>query len=138
MMRTLRQVHLYLGVFFAPVIVFFAFTGALQTFDLHKARGCAAAPPAWIVVAANIHKDAILKLPKPGPAKKACVPGDAGKAARGPSPLPLKLFVTALSAGLIGTALIGIYLALRARSTWRGALAALLAGLVVPALLLFV
>lgn len=143
MMRTLRQIHLYLGVFFAPVIVFFAFTGALQTFSLHEAKGCAAPPPAWIVVAANLHKDTVLRGPKPRPAGP-CTPDDHGgeaqdgKAPSGPSPLPLKLFVTALSIGLIGTALIGIYIALRARSTRRGALIAVLAGMITPVLLMLV
>ena len=35
-MKSLRQLHLYLGVFFAPLIAFFAFTGILQTYDLHE------------------------------------------------------------------------------------------------------
>ena len=30
MNRRLRTVHTYLGVFFAPLLIFFAFTGALQ------------------------------------------------------------------------------------------------------------
>ena len=34
-LKQARQWHLYLGTFFAPSILFFALTGALQLFGLH-------------------------------------------------------------------------------------------------------
>src|SRR5689334_13374270 len=53
--RRLRQLHLYLGVVFAPVIVFFAFSGALQVLGLHEpVHGTA--PPAWISQLSTLHK----------------------------------------------------------------------------------
>lgn len=65
-MRRLRNIHHWLGVFFAPMILFFAFSGALQTFSLHENKGGGPyKPPAWIVVLAKIHKDQT--LPQPGP-----------------------------------------------------------------------
>ena len=46
-LRYVRLTHLYLGVFIAPAILFFAFTGALQTFSLHETtRGSNYKPPA--------------------------------------------------------------------------------------------
>lgn len=35
-MNKLRLVHFYLGVFFAPLVILFAFTGVLQVFKLHE------------------------------------------------------------------------------------------------------
>ena len=37
-LKIVRLTHLYLGVFIAPAIVFFAFTGALQTLSFHVKR----------------------------------------------------------------------------------------------------
>lgn len=64
-MRLLRNIHHWLGVFFAPTILFFAFTGALQTFSLHENKGGGPyKPPAWIVTLASIHKDQTLPHPR--------------------------------------------------------------------------
>jgi uncharacterized iron-regulated membrane protein len=35
-MKTLRTVHLYLGLSLAPLLLFFAVSGAWQTFELHE------------------------------------------------------------------------------------------------------
>src|SRR5277367_2615131 len=57
LLKYLRLIHLYIGVFIAPAILFFAFTGALQTFSLHETtRGSDYKPPAWAVTLAQIHK----------------------------------------------------------------------------------
>ena len=56
-LRATRLTHLYLGVFTAPALLFFAFTGALQTFSLHETtRGSSYKPPAWAVTLSQIHK----------------------------------------------------------------------------------
>lgn len=56
-LRICRLLHLYLGIFTAPALIFFAFTGALQTFSLHETtRGSSYKPPAWIVTLGQIHK----------------------------------------------------------------------------------
>lgn len=51
MLKVCRQVHLYLGIFISPALLFFAFTGALQTFNLHEAshNGGSYKPAKWIV-----------------------------------------------------------------------------------------
>ena len=53
--RRLRTVHLNLGALFAPSVIFFAATGALQLFNLHKG-GIAYTPPAAIVQMSALHK----------------------------------------------------------------------------------
>jgi hypothetical protein len=77
-LRYTRLVHLYIGVFIAPALLFFAFTGALQTFSLHETtRGSSYKPPAWIVMLSQIHKKQtpivpVRKVPPPDkPADKA-------------------------------------------------------------------
>jgi hypothetical protein len=57
LLRLTRKVHLYFGVFISPALLFFAFTGALQTFSLHETtQGSNYKPPAWIASIAQLHK----------------------------------------------------------------------------------
>src|ERR1700744_2862455 len=64
LLKYLRLIHLYIGVFITPAILFFAFTGALQTFSLHETtRGSSYKPPAWAVVLGQIHKKQTPILP---------------------------------------------------------------------------
>ena len=75
-LKAARLLHVYLGVFFAPAILFFALTGALQTFSLHEeARGSAYKPPVWIVRLAQLHKKQVLALPaRRGPGAAPSIP----------------------------------------------------------------
>ncbi|WP_433973899.1 PepSY domain-containing protein [Tunturiibacter lichenicola] len=64
LLKYLRLIHLYLGVFITPALLFFAFTGALQTFSLHETtRGSSYKPPAWAVVLGQIHKKQTTVVP---------------------------------------------------------------------------
>jgi len=78
LLKYFRLIHLYLGVFITPALLFFAFTGALQTFSLHETtRGSSYKPPAWAVVLSQIHKKQttvvpVRKVPPPDrPAEKS-------------------------------------------------------------------
>jgi hypothetical protein len=63
-LRFFRGVHLYLGVFISPALLFFAFTGALQTFSLHETtQGSGYKPPAWIISLAQLHKKQTTVVP---------------------------------------------------------------------------
>lgn len=119
--RTLRLLHRYLGLFFAPAILFFAFTGALQTFSFHEGtKGSAYTPPRWMVYAGQLHKKQNMNV-KPKPAGPA--PAVDPMLAKMPAPvtgigisttsLLLKYFVFAMSLGLLFTTLLGIVMALR-------------------------
>ena len=150
-MRSLRQFHHYVGVFLAPAILFFAVSGAVQTFRLGEDKGWGGPPPAALVWMTSVHKDQT--LPRAEPAKPAPLPkAEAAKPApdddhdhdhdhqapRGPSPLPLKIFVVLLSLGLITSTLLGITIALNNRAMRRTSIVMLIAGTVLPLLLLLV
>lgn len=63
-LRIARSIHLHLGVFSAPMLLFFAITGGLQTFGMHEAgRGSSYAPPAWLASMAQLHKKQTVHVP---------------------------------------------------------------------------
>ena len=128
-------------MFFAPAIIFFAVSGALQTFRLQEVKGYGATPPEWIVWIATVHMDQTEpkaddyagKPPKPGVAKPKPTQGLAASG----SPLALKIFVGLLSIGLIVSAVIGILIALNNVATRRISAGMLSAGVLFPLVLLF-
>jgi hypothetical protein len=149
-MLKLRQLHRYLGVFFTPAILFFAFSGALQTFGLHESEQRGAPPPvAWIAALASVHKDQHLpevraQLPAAAPGTVLAPPAAPAAPAAPPvvheaskSPLPLKLFVLALAIGLCATSLVGVTIAFSNPRSRRQTALMLVLGTLVPALLLF-
>jgi hypothetical protein len=120
-MKWIRQIHFYLGVFFAPLIILFALSGALQTFRLQESpKGGTYTPPAWIVKLADMHKDQ--------------------RAAHGPGTsrsLPLQWFVVVMSAGLIISSLLGIYMAFKYNRGKRVTFGLIILGLIIPLALLY-
>jgi hypothetical protein len=173
LLKSLRQLHLYIGIFISPAILFFAFTGALQTFSLHETtRGSDYKPPAWAVKLGQLHKKQTLETPvrKPAPAaaekpkadKPADTPGDMTKTAKStdaagppvhqvagsvtktpdaPAPkqkshLPMKIFFLLVAISLMISTLTGLYMAYRFGRSKLAVTALLLAGVVVPLLLL--
>src|SRR5258706_9305800 len=77
-MKQIRQLHLYLGTFFAPSILFFAFSGAFQVFNFHEEYQGRPAIPMFEKLA-DIHKDQrvpVTKAPAPKPelARPAATP----------------------------------------------------------------
>jgi hypothetical protein len=63
-LQSIRLMHRYLGLFFAPTILLFAITGCLQMFGLHEtARGSSYAPPNILVHLSQLHKKGTLYLP---------------------------------------------------------------------------
>ena len=141
-----RYTHLYLGVFIAPALLFFAFTGALQTFSLHETtRGSSYKPPAWIATLAQIHKKQTMTVPvrKLPPSGAQVATGRADKAesvaapARGHHPLPLKLFFLLVSVGLFVSTLSGLYMSYRYSRNRVLITGLLVAGIIVPVVLIF-
>jgi hypothetical protein len=139
-LRLLRQIHNYIGAFFAPAILFFAFSGALQTFSFHENHGGSDyQPPAWIVTIASIHKDQMLpRAQSPHDDDHGPPSGHAHEheAAPSHSPLPLKLFVLCLATGLILSTLMGLAIALSNRASRRWTLIMFALGCIAPLVLL--
>jgi len=180
LLRLTRKVHLYFGVFIAPALLFFAFTGALQTFSLHEqTQGSNYKPPAWLASLAQLHKKQtteVYRRPRPNlppPSEQTRsqsapdqVGVDAGKhkhdnpgqqapsqasaapvgrdapgvpAASAPKPkshLPMKIFFLIVSIGLFLSTITGIYMSYKyTRRAWL-ITALLIAGTVLPLLLL--
>lgn len=152
-LQRVRQLHLWLGTLFAPMIVFFALTGAVQTFGLHEKPGT----PAWVVKLSQIHKNQTLVVherpqgPQPGAAKPGSPthrqvggsdeggpPANGATASRAPSPLPLKIFVVLMAFGLTFTTLLGVWMAFKYSRDKRIVWALLAAGTLLPlAMLLY-
>ena len=141
-----RKLHLYSGVLFAPAILFFAVTGLIQVYNLHKpqpARGYQ--PPALVLRLGALHKDQTFALPHKGDgAKMAKKHDDGGKAKASAEAAPpmglaqalLKGFAAAVAVGLVAATLLGLYMAYRFnRNLWLvGGL--FIAGIVVPVILI--
>lgn len=120
-MKRIRQIHLYLGAFFGPLLIFFALSGALQTFRLQESpKGSTAAAPGWIVQFAEVHTNQ-------RPVKDRDVR---------PS-VPLKWFVVLMSLGLIITSVIGLYMAFQYNRNRRVVWVAVFLGVIIPIALLY-
>lgn len=157
-----RKLHLYGGVLFAPTILFFALTGLVQVFNLHKPNPATGyQPPALVMRLGALHKSQTFALPH-----KDEAPKDGAKAAGGgghhkkakaadevantqpdtakahaPEPMSLgrillKAFVTAAALGLVFATLLGLYMAYALkRNPWLvGGLLA--AGVAIPLILI--
>lgn len=140
-MRKLRQFHLYIGVFFAPAILFFAISGGLQTFRLQQASGWdGAPPPQWMAWMGSVHIDQRKLVAEPPKAAKPVEPVDPAKLAerkaKAAKALPMKIFVASLATALALATLLGAAIALGMKSTRRVALLMLVAGSVLPMVLL--
>lgn len=144
-MKQLRQLHHYVGLFLAPMILLFALSGALQTFRLQEEKGYGGTPPDWIVWMASIHKDQAPPREKHAKAEhsaqvEAPSTPKATKVAtlstKKPFTLPLKIFVVLLAIGLIVSTALGIAIGLNNRAMRRTSILLLIAGTIVPIALL--
>jgi hypothetical protein len=153
-----RLTHLYFGVFIAPALIFFAFTGALQTFSLHETtRGSSYKPPAWATTLAQIHKKQtpivpVRKSPPPerssdrafaASAPAAPAPTPAPSPAPTPAPrthnaIPLKIFFLVVSIGLFVSTLSGLYMSYKYVRNKVLITVTLIAGTVLPVILAMV
>jgi hypothetical protein len=141
-----RRVHLYLGMFSAPAILFFALTGILQTLSLHEfSQGGSYEPPRWIVVLAQIHKKQTLEVPerKSVQPANAKVPGrekpkgiDAPVSSNGHQTTSMKIFFVVIGVGLILSTVTGIVMAWKFKRDRRMGLGLFIAGTFLPILLL--
>lgn len=135
--RRLRQIHSWLGLFFAPAILFFALSGTLQALGFQD-RGAAYKPPAWIKAVASVHKHGFIGRSDGRPAA-AAKPADPAprKAVHTETLKPFSVFAAILGVLLASTVALGIWIALLDARARRRSILVLLAGSVFPLLLLF-
>jgi hypothetical protein len=124
----LRQLHLLLGLFFTPAIMFFSISGTLQTFQMHEAHDDYVAAPA-IAAMATVHKEQVIDVHAFDPR-----PADAPPPRKHPGQklVPMKWFVLFMAIGLIMSQLTGIALAIRYKRERIQMAAALVLGTIVP------
>ena len=137
----IRRIHSWLGLFIAPSVVFFALTGAVQLYGLHEARG-AYQPPAIIEKLGMVHKDQVFKT-KPKRAAAPAKPAAAGAAApakpeAGPkvSVAILKALFLVVALALVASTLLGVWMAQAYGRDKRAGWILLVAGTVLPILLI--
>ena len=118
--RSLRRLHLYLGSLFAPVLLFFATSGAWQVYRINDAKKDGSyAPPRFIKVLSSVHKNQTL----------------TNKEIRDRT--AIKAFVFAAALLLITTTFLGIVMAYRFTASPLLVSVCLFAGIIVPVVLLY-
>lgn len=144
-LRLFRKTHLYFGLFISPALLFFAFTGAVQTLNLHEVLG-SYKPPMVIARLAQIHKTQTPNFPA-GKGPKGSVPEKSSETAKTPQPeatlagkqrphLPMKIFFLVVSLGLLVSTSTGIYMSYKYERNRKLVAGALAAGVLIPLLLL--
>lgn len=118
-MRRLRLLHLYLGCFFAPALLFFAVSGGWQIYRLQDST-----------------KDGSYTAPVPLKFFSAIHTNQHLPGIRATQTTPLHAFALLAATGLILTTLLGIVMAFRVSRRVAAPLICLVGGIVLPAVIL--
>ncbi|HUR46779.1 MAG TPA: hypothetical protein VMZ27_12955 [Candidatus Saccharimonadales bacterium] len=119
-MKRLRRLHLYLGCFFAPLLLFYVGTGWYQTVRIDRNKNVGEADT-WVAKMTSVHKDQIWPT----------------ESAMSYSTRTFKVLVVLMSIALIISVLTGLYLAFRTlREKWL-IWVVLALGLALPVLILW-
>lgn len=142
--QLIRKVHLWLGVFFAPSLVFFCLTGGLMTFRLQERLPGGGDPPAWLSLAGRIHMSESL-TPKPPKAAPSAMPsptaqpsagaGENPPVVRRPPSVAMKVFALFMALGIVTTTILGVVMAFRFHRDKRLLWGLLVLGTALPAIL---
>lgn len=117
-MKTIRQLHTYIACAFAPLTIFFLLSGALQTWNLHKARKDNSYKPfAWVAKACEVHMEQHWPV--------------AGQKER-PLRWPFRIASSILVAGMMCTIALGVVMAYEFTRNKRRISLLLLGGTVIP------
>ena len=142
----IRQLHAYIGLFIAPSVLFFALTGSLQIFSLHEAHG-SYTPPALIEKLSSIHKDQVFAASHhhdhaapPSSAAKAAAPKHDDDDDKGPAlgTVLLKWYFLAVALGLVTSTCFGLWIGLTHVIHKRVGWILLIAGAMIPVVLLLI
>jgi hypothetical protein len=152
-LKALRLTHNYVGVFFAPSILFFAITGGFQMFGLHEtSRGSSYVPPTILIHLSQLHKKGTLYLPPRKAAPQTSAKSDGSKpdapksdppkspvpapASPAHNPLPMKVFFGATALALVISTSTGLFMSWKYARRKAVVGWVFLAGVVCPTLLL--
>jgi uncharacterized membrane protein YcjF (UPF0283 family) len=135
----IRQLHVYVSMFIAPSLLFFAVTGAFQTFRIPDRKDA----PVVLQKLARAHKDDIFAL-KPAPPPKRPVAGKAEEKPKAEAAKPktklgttlVKWFFVLVSIALVLTTGFGVWMALAYHRQKALLFAVLVVGAAIPILLL--
>jgi len=131
---SLRQIHIYLSFFIAPCLIFFAVTGAFQTFRIPDEKTA----PVLLQKLARVHRDDVFAV-KPAPPPKAASEIKKPAIPKAKPALPttlVKWFFVLTAIVMVITTLMGVWMGLAYSRNKRILLLLLLAGAAVPASLL--
>jgi hypothetical protein len=145
-MKTLRQVHVYLGCFFAPMILYFSLSGVWQVFRFNDLPKKPNIKPLQIQRAEGDHAEGdtdssalptrlrvlLNELSKPHTNSTAPGANPRKDHSRG-----FDWIAAAMGLGLFLTTVLGIILALQSPKRRRWVISSLLAGFLLPVLLLY-
>ncbi|MGE3309565.1 MAG: hypothetical protein AB7O66_06295 [Limisphaerales bacterium] len=120
MTRWLRRIHLHLGVFFAPLLLFFVLTGWYQTVTPDRRKGVADSDD-WISRLNRVHVEQYYPT----------------KSAEGYSTRAFTALVVAMSVALAATTVLGVVLAFQVMKKRGLVWLSLGLGLIVPAVFLW-
>jgi len=119
--KAMRSIHLYLGVFFAPLLMFFLISGAWQTFGLnHASDDGNYKPPVIIKTLSQVHKNQRWVDGKKVPAPSR----------------PFQCLIVLMAVGILVTTLLGIIMAFKYMSGWI-VWCCLIMGFIIPTALLW-
>lgn len=99
--KVLRNIHLYLGCVFAPLLLFFVVSGCWQTFELHHGQKSAQGyqPPAIVKSLSDVHTEQ--RWEEEWPSSKM-----------------FRILVLAMSVGVLITTILGIVMAFKFTKPW--------------------
>jgi len=101
-MKALRRLHLYLGCFFTPLLLFYLATGWYQTFHINRNKKVGEAET-WVSRLTSVHKDQLYPT----------------ESASGYSTRLFQMLVVIMSVALMTSIALGLILALRTiRPSW--------------------
>ena len=122
-MNRIRQLHLYLGCIFAPLLIFFAVTGAWQTFMLHRdAKDGTYRAPRILHQFSSVHQYQQFPI-HDGSVRQS---------------RPFRWFVLTMALGFVLTAILGVVMAFKFTRERRIVWLCLVAGFILPVFLLYI
>ena len=147
-MKSVRRVHAWLGVLFAPSIILFALSGMFQLRGCHESHD-GTQPNSTVVRLAMIHMHQTAGLPKPrAPRPQPAAAASGGehdehaapqKHDEGEEPFqPLKLFFLVMCLALISSSILGVWIAFTSKRDQKLHIGLLVAGIALPVVMLLV